>query len=436
MSQTIYTGREALCSVMPREQLSKENANRMSEEAPEARVDDVAEELSDWIRENWDADMSLGEWWERLAFARYTVPHWPTEWFGRGWTVKQAQVVRATFRSMKVPGPPAGLGVMLAGPTLLAHGTQSQKERFLPDIVTGSSNWCQLFSEPGAGSDLASVRTRAVHTRDHWVINGQKVWTSNGHVADHGMLLARTGDVERRHHDLTWFAFDMEQPGIEVRPLREMTGRSLFTEVFIDNAIANDEDAVGEVGAGWDVARTTLMNERVGLGGAGGIVGGVPGARGGMLKLRAGDAFVTTVGRSSGTSLVMKGQAFDLVRQLATQRSDSLDACARDRVAALYVLEEIAQMTQRRLMAEGASNPNFTSLGSITKLLSTRATKLARNVGMSLLQAEGMLWANDRSLAGVMQEHFLFSPASTIYGGTDQIQLNIIAERVLGLPRD
>jgi alkylation response protein AidB-like acyl-CoA dehydrogenase len=325
---------------------------------------------------------------------------------------------------------------MLAGPTLLAHGTQAQKERFLPDIVTGSSNWCQLFSEPGAGSDLASVRTRAVHTRDHWVINGQKVWTSNGHVADHGMLLARTGDVEQRHHDLTWFAFDMEQTGIDVRPLREMTGRSLFTEVFIDNATANDEDVVGGVGAGWGVARTTLMNERVGLGGAGGIVGGVPGARGGMLKLRAGDAFVTTVGRSSGTSLVMKGQAFDLVRQLAKRRADSLGARERDQVAALYVLEEVAQMTQRRLAAEGVDNPSFTSLGSITKLLSTRATKLARNVGMSLLQAEGMLWANDRSLAGVMQEHFLFSPASTIYGGTDQIQLNIIAERVLGLPRD
>jgi alkylation response protein AidB-like acyl-CoA dehydrogenase len=215
-----------------------------------------------------------------------------------------------------------------------------------------------------------------------------------------------------------------------------MTGRSLFTEVFIDNATANDEDVVGGVGAGWGVARTTLMNERVGLGGAGGIVGGVPGARGGMLKLRAGDAFVTTVGRSSGTSLVMKGQAFDLVRQLAKRRADSLGARERDQVAALYVLEEVAQMTQRRLAAEGVDNPSFTSLGSITKLLSTRATKLARNVGMSLLQAEGMLWANDRSLAGVMQEHFLFSPASTIYGGTDQIQLNIIAERVLGLPRD
>jgi alkylation response protein AidB-like acyl-CoA dehydrogenase len=215
-----------------------------------------------------------------------------------------------------------------------------------------------------------------------------------------------------------------------------MTGRSLFTEVFIDNAIARDSDVVGGVDAGWRVARTTLMNERVGLGGAGGIVGGVPGVRAGMLKLRAGDAVVTTVGQSSGTSLVMKGQAFDLVRALAARRASSLDALVRDRVTSLYVLEEVASMTQRRLVVEGPTNPSYAGLGSITKMLSVRATKLARDVGMSLLQSEGMLWANDRSLPGVMQEHFLFSPASTIYGGTDQIQLNIIAERILGLPRD
>jgi alkylation response protein AidB-like acyl-CoA dehydrogenase len=408
----------------------------MSEESREGGTDDVAEEMSEWIRENWDPDMSLGEWWEQLAFARYAVPHWPTEWFGRGWTLKQAQVAMATLRLMKVPGPPAGLGIMLAGPTLLAHGSQQQKERFLPDIVTGASNWCQLFSEPGAGSDLASVRTRAAREGERWLINGQKVWTSNGQLADHGMLLARTGDADARHHDLTWFALDMEQPGIDVRPLREMSGRSLFTEVFIDNAVAHDDDIVGGLDGGWPVARTTLMNERIGLGGAGGAVGGVPGVRGGMLKTRAGDATVTRISQSSGTSLVMKGRAFDVIRKLAAQRTPEPDAVLRDRMAALYSLEEVAQMTQRRIVAEGRDQPIFVGLGSISKLLSTRATKLARDVGMSVLQAEGMLWANDRSLPGVMQEHFLFSPASTIYGGTDQIQLNIIAERVLGLPRD
>jgi alkylation response protein AidB-like acyl-CoA dehydrogenase len=325
---------------------------------------------------------------------------------------------------------------MLAGPTLLAHGTLEQKERFLPDIVTGRSNWCQLFSEPGAGSDLASVRTRAVRDGVRWNVTGQKVWTSNGQLADYGMLLARTSDSEARHHNLTWFALDMEQPGIDVHPLREMTGRSLFTEVFIDDAVAHDDDVVGGVDRGWRVARTTLMNERIGLGGAGGAVGGVPGDRGGMLKLRAGDATATAVRRNSGTSLVMRGQAFDVVRQLAEQRPQVLNALTRDQIAALYALEEVAQLTQRRLVAEGEQNPSYAALGSISKLLSTRSTRMARNVGMSLLQSEGMLFANDRSLAGVMQEHFLFSPASTIYGGTDQIQLNIIAERILGLPRD
>lgn len=408
----------------------------MTEVAPVPEADEIAEELSDWIRDNWDPDISLGEWWERLAFARYAVPRWPAEWFGRDWTLKQAHIATATLRQMKVPGPPAGLGIMLAGPTLLAHGSQAQKGRFLPEIVTGRSNWCQLFSEPGAGSDLASLRTRAMRQGDCWVINGQKVWTSNGQLADHGMLLARTSDVESRHHDITWFAFDMNQPGVDVRPLREMTGRSLFTEVFIDGAVAYDEDVVGGLNAGWSVARTTLVNEREGLGGAGGAVGGVPGARGGMLNSRAGDVTVASVSQSSGTSLVMKGRAYNSVRQLATQRPDSLNPLVKDRLTSLYVLEEVAQMTHRRLAAEGGRNPSFNGLGSISKMLSARSTKLARDLGMSLLQAEGMLWANDRSLAGIMHEHFLFSPASTIYGGTDQIQSNIIAERVLGLPRD
>jgi len=408
----------------------------MTEVAPVPEMDEIAEELSEWIRDNWDPDISLGEWWERLAFARYAVPRWPAEWFGRDWTLKQSHIATATLRQMKVPGPPAGLGIMLAGPTLLAHGSRAQKERFLLEIVTGRSNWCQLFSEPGAGSDLASLRTRAMRQGDCWVINGQKVWTSNGQLADNGMLLARTSDVESRHHDITWFAFDMNQPGVDVRPLREMTGRSLFTEVFIDGAIAYDEDVVGGLNAGWSVARTTLVNEREGLGGAGGAVGGVPGARGGMLNSRAGDFTVASVGQSSGTSLVMKGRACNSMRQLARQRPDSLTPLVRDRLTSLYVLEEVAQMTYRRLAAEGGRNPSFNCLGSISKMLSARSTKLARDLGMSLLQAEGMLWANDRSLAGIMHEHFLFSPASTIYGGTDQIQSNIIAERVLGLPRD
>jgi alkylation response protein AidB-like acyl-CoA dehydrogenase len=406
----------------------------MSNDPTASTMSIIGDEVTSWVDSNWDPAMTLSAWWQLLAEARYTVPHWPVEYHGRGWSRQQTQVVLATLRSLQVPGPPAGLGIMLAGPTILAHGTEQQKRRFLPDIITGNSNWCQLFSEPGAGSDLASVQTRAVRGIDGWTVTGQKVWTSNGHLADHGMLLARTDDSGARHGDLTWFAIEMEQPGIEVRPLREMTGRSLFTEVFIDEARVFDEDIVGELHDGWRVTRTTLMNERVGLGGGGGAVGGTPGTRGGLLGSRAGDSLAPTQQRS-GTSLIMRGRCFDELRALASESPAANDPIHRSRLVELYVLERLAKLTQQRIYEEGPKNSAFNVVGSISKLLSTRSTRLARDVGMGLLGAQGMLWAQDRSGPGVVQELFLFSPAASLYGGTDQIQMNILAERALGLPR-
>ena len=394
----------------------------------------ISAEISGWVRKNWDADLTLGEWWRRLAEAHLAVPHWPEEWYGRGWTKGEAQSVFSTLRSLNVPGPPAGLGIMLAGPTLLQHGTDEQKQRFLPDIISGTSNWCQLFSEPGAGSDLAAISTRAVRGASTWTVNGQKVWTSNGHLADYGMLLARTGDIRERHQNLTWFAINMEQPGIEVRPLREMTGRSLFTEVFIDGASVYGDDIVGEVNGGWAVARTTLLNERVGLGGGGGAVGGVPGRRGGALENRAGNV-LTAVRQSSGTALAMRGRAFTELLNLAQRNAVTDEQPVRDSLVTLYILERISQLTQQRAQEQGAHGPMAKAGGSVGKLLVTRSTRIARDLGMSILGAEGMLWAGDRSTTGVVQELCLFSPAVSIYGGTDQIQRNILAERVLNMPR-
>jgi alkylation response protein AidB-like acyl-CoA dehydrogenase len=397
--------------------------------------EEITAEVTGWVAHSWDPEMALGEWWRRLALAGYAVPHWPTEWFGLDWSRGQALLVHRQLRSLGVPGPPAGLGIMLAGPTILQHGTAEQKRRFLPDIVSGQSNWCQLFSEPGAGSDLASLQTRAVRERERWVVTGQKVWTSNGQLADFGMLLARTNPSASAHHNITWFALAMNQPGVEVRPLREMTGRSLFTEVFIDGATATDDDVVGELHGGWAVARTTLMNERVGLGGGGGAVGAAPGVRGAMLESRAGDAVRQTAGPSSGTSLAMRGRAFDELRRLAQGTVAAQDQIVRDQLATLYGLERVAQLSQQRAQDEGPQGALARSGGSLGKILSTRCTQLARDLGMRILGARGMLWAADRSPAGVVQELCLFSPAVSIYGGTDQIQRNILAERVLGLPR-
>jgi alkylation response protein AidB-like acyl-CoA dehydrogenase len=392
-------------------------------------------DLDSWMAENWDPDLTLEQWWARLAEARLTVPHWPVEYLGAGADRSSIAEVSRALRRNRLPGPPAGLGLMLAGPTLLEHGDDAQCRRYLPDIVYGAANWCQLFSEPEAGSDLANVRTRAVRDGGGWVVHGQKLWTSNGQLADFGMLLARTDDHAERHHNLTWFVLDMDQPGIEVRPLREMTGRSLFTEVFIDGARVGPADVVGGEGSGWAVARTTLRNERQSLS-AGAAVGGVPGRRGGMLERRAGDLVRPISRAASGTSLAMGHRAFQTLVEVARERGRLSDPDVRDQLAELYVLERAAEALPQARPLPLAGRPRTDHRGSVGKLLGSRLTARARDIGMGLLGGDGMLFAGDRSLDGIVQELCLFAPAVSIYGGTDQIQRNVLAERALGLPRD
>jgi alkylation response protein AidB-like acyl-CoA dehydrogenase len=392
-------------------------------------------DLDGWIDAHWDPDLTLAQWWAELAEAGLTVPHWPTQYLGTGSERSRMGAVARALKRRGLPGPPAGLGLMLAGPTLLEHGDDAQRERYLADIVHGRTNWCQLFSEPGAGSDLADVRTRAVRDGDEWVVHGQKVWTSNGQLADFGMLLARVDDSAPRHHNLGWFVIDMDQPGIEVRPLREMTGRALFTEVFLDGARVRDADLVGGLGNGWAVARTTLRNERQALS-SGAAVGGIPGRRGGMLQRRAGDVVRTNSGATSGTSLAMRHHAHDALLDLARSRGATSDPLVRDQLAELYILERAIDELGRARPLQLNGKPRTDHRGSVGKLLGSRETARARDVGMALLGPDGMLFAGDRSPAGVVQELCLFAPAVSIYGGTDQIQKNVLAERTLGLPRD
>src|SRR5205807_9533498 len=187
----------------------------------------------------------------------------------------EAGMVGRAISEFGALGPPGGLGLMLAGPTIIAHGNDEQKERYLRDIVTGQKAWCQLFSEPGAGSDLAGLPTRAVQDGEEYIVNGQKVWTSGGQVADLGMLLARTDAEVPKHQGISYFALDMHQPGVDVRPLREMTGRALFNEVFLTDARVGADAVIGGANNGWAVANTTLAYERAGLGaGGGGAAGG------------------------------------------------------------------------------------------------------------------------------------------------------------------
>jgi alkylation response protein AidB-like acyl-CoA dehydrogenase len=322
---------------------------------------------------------------------------------------------------------------MLAGPTIVAHGSDEQKERFLRDIVTGQRSWCQLFSEPGAGSDLAGLQAKAVRDGDEWIVNGQKVWTSGAQFADLGMLLARTNPDVPKHKGISYFGIAMDQEGIEVRPLKEMTGRAMFNEVFLTDARVAHDDLIGDEGEGWGAALTTLANERVGLGagGGGGFGAAMAGTKAGHLEGRAGD-FVRP--RSGGAASAMRGRNSSTVIELAKERGANADPLVRQDLMRLHTLNEIARYTTLRMKAAKEAGKRPGPEANTAKLTMSRITRLSRDLSLRIMGAHGTLRGNDAPDRGMVTEMALFSPAVSIYGGTDEIQHNIIGERVLGLP--
>jgi alkylation response protein AidB-like acyl-CoA dehydrogenase len=407
----------------------------------------VVDEVTAWLEANWDPDLTVREWWERLGGSGWAAPTWPVEWYGKGLARAEAVEVSRAIHDFGALGPPGGLGLLLAGPTIIAHGTDEQRRRYVHDIVTGKKGWCQLFSEPGAGSDLAGLGTRAVKDGEEWVVNGQKVWTSTGQYADLGMLLARTDPDVPKHQGISYFAFDMRQPGVDVRPLREITGRALFNEVFITDARVADDACIGGVNNGWAVANTTLAVERAGLGAGGGSEGGsaaLPGTVRGDLDRRAGDfADRRTVGEG-GTPVNAATAAESLLVDLARKHGRVDDPVIRQDLARLHALVQIGRFTTLRLKG-GADIPG---VGNLAKLSMSEILRLQRDLGLRIIGPLGTLHAYTQperdaldaatgdALAGVMTELALFSPGPSIYGGTDQIQRNIIGERVLGLPKE
>jgi alkylation response protein AidB-like acyl-CoA dehydrogenase len=391
-------------------------------------------ELHAWIDTNWDADLTVGEWWERLGTAGWAAPTWPTDWYGRGLSRDEANLVARELSAKGALGAPAGLGLLLAGPTIVAHGTDEQRRRFLPDIVTGRKAWCQLFSEPGAGSDLAGLQARAVRDGDEWVVNGQKVWTSGAQVADLGMLLARTDADVPKHRGISYFAMEMDQPGVDIRPLKEMTGRALFNEVFMTDCRVADADLIGGLNNGWAVANTTLANERAGLGAGGGGAAGaaVPGTKAGFLDRRAGDF----VGATRAGTGALSGRGTTMMIELARGAGVIDDAVIRQDLVRLYTMNEIARYTNLRMKAAKAAGRGPGPGASTAKLSMSRITKLSRDLGLAILGAAGTLSGPDAPLNGMITELALFAPAVSIYGGSDEIQKNIIGERVLGLPSE
>jgi alkylation response protein AidB-like acyl-CoA dehydrogenase len=424
------------------------------EEAPQVQSSEsVVDDVRDWLKENWDPELTVAEWWERLGLAGWSSPTLPATAYGRGLSRADAVQVSGELASFGALGPPGGLGLLLAAPTIATHGTQEQIDLYVRGIVTGQQGWCQLFSEPGAGSDLAGLTTRALKDGDEWVINGQKVWTSLGQFADLGMLLARTDPEVPKHQGITWMVLDMHQAGVEVRPLREMTGNAMFNEVFMSDAHAPDSAVIGGLNNGWAVANTTLAFERSGLGaGAGGGGAGfsaMPGTVADQLGRRAGE-FVTprTGGRASGVAAMLAPMGPAALIALARETGKDKDPVVRQGLARLHTLGEVARFNTERMKAYRAAGRDIPGLANIAKLTMSDIMRLSRDLGLSIAGAQGTLHAYTQEtrepldglpnseLVSAITGLALHAQAPPIYGGTDQIQRNIIGERVLGLPKE
>ncbi len=400
-------------------------------------IEETAKLVNAFIDQYWNPDITVRDWWQRLADNRLLNTTLPVEAGGRSWTTAQATAANNVLTDRRVVGPPSGLGMMLAAPTIAKHGTPDQVTEWLPPILNGTESWCQLFSEPGSGSDLAGLRTQAVRDGDEWVITGQKVWTSMGAEADWGLLIARTNPDLPKHQGITYFGFPMKQPGVEVRPLTEMTGRAIFNEVFIEEARVHNDHLLGGLGNGWKVANSTLTFERASIGAshAGGVGTASPGVLAGHLDQPVG----TFLGKRDGLTVSTVGRrVLNLLHDHAERNDVAADATVRQDLAQLHILHRIAGLTGARRSAERKPPAALGAGvdGNLAKLLNTEQLKLARKLAGSILGPDAGLVGEGAATEGFLQELILFSPAPSIYGGTDEIQRNIIGERGLGLPKE
>ena len=388
-----------------------------------------------WLDGAWDLDLPLREWWARLAASGHAFPTWPQEWFGRGWSRADVGWLSRHFAAVGAIGAPTGLGTLMGGPVVLQHGTAEQKHRLLGPLAHGTEGWCQLFSEPGAGSDLASVSTRAERDGDEWVVTGQKVWTSGAALCDRGMLVARTDPDQPKHRGITYFVIHMDQAGVEIRPLKQMNGLAHFNEVFFTEARVHDRDRIGEANNGWAVTVATLAFERSGLGAAKGAPGVHPfaGDRGGMLDVPVGEIIEQARARHDAADDM--GGRFGVLRGLAEELGRSRDAGVRRSLGGVAADERIAGMTRRRIAAAPVGRPPGPE-ASLAKLSWTEGLHRARGAGTAALGPHGMLTGTETPGGGTVQHFALTIPSARIAGGSDEVQRNIIGERVLGLAKD
>ena len=339
------------------------------------------------------------EWQATLYDNGWAGITWPKEYGGGGGTSVQQMVWNQELSKFDAAPGVFAQGIGMAGPTLIKHGTDQQKQRFLGPILRGDELWCQLFSEPGAGSDLAALSTKAVRDGEEFVVNGQKVWTSSAHYCDWGILLTRTNVDVPKHQGITYFLVDMRTPGIEIRPLRQITGIAHFNEVFLTDVRIPAENIVGELNRGWGVTMTTLTSER------------------------------TLIGGNAATT------SADIIRMVKRSgRSD--DPVVRDAAASIVSQLELLKYMGWRVQTSISQGTAAGAVSSVLKLGYTKLQTAMNDFAMSLAGASGMLFADGDPATNRRAQQFLGQWSSKIGGGTDQVQRNIVGERILGLPGD
>ena len=405
----------------------------MSTAAPldqQPSAEEVRAEARAWFEATWDPERPLAEWRDLLVDSGWGCPGWPPDRYGQGLPPDLARVATDELRAAGAVGPAVGVAMSLAAPTLLEHGALELQRLLLRGIATGQDTWCQLFSEPSNGSDLAGLTTHAHRDGDEWIVTGQKVWTTGAHHAAYGMLLARTDPDVPKHRGISFFAFPMRQSGVEVRPLRQMNGRSSFNEVFIDEARVPHANLVGELHGGWAVARTTLSHER-GL--AAGLFGSLPPAGGGRTREEA--AAEASAYLKTYEWYPQRAGRADLVAPLAQRLGRSRDPVLRQEMAALHALQRAAQLTaQRATVQRRAGRPG--PEGSLGKLHGSGIARAAAAAHTNVAGAHAMLDGPESLEGGIVAEVLVSVPGQSIAGGTDEIQHDIIGERVLGLPKE
>ncbi|MDE0054412.1 MAG: acyl-CoA dehydrogenase family protein [Gammaproteobacteria bacterium] len=330
---------------------------------------------------------------------------WPREYGGRGASAMEQVIWNQEESSFRTPASVFAIGQGMAAPTMMAWATEEQKRRYLPPLASGEHVWCQLFSEPAGGSDLAALRTRAEKDGDEWVVNGQKIWTSGAHFSDYAILVVRTDPEVPKHKGLTYFFVDMKSPGIETKPIRQISGESNFNEVYFTDVRIPDDHRLGAVGQGWQVAITTLMNERLAIGGGGGL-----GFR----------------------------QVFELAQRLTIDGRPAIeDRSVRARLADWYAQESGLRFAGYRAMSALSRGEIPGPENSIGKYVGASKTQDMASFAIDLLEMSGVVSDPELSShSGIFQYAFMGAPGLRIAGGTDEIMLNILAERVLGMPQD